>query len=523
MKSISQRALYRTVLLVVLLAFVVWRGSQLNVPFYWDEAWVYAPAVKAMTDTGVSFLPSGLDPLLSRGHPLLFHGLATAWATMFGTSAIALHSFALLIAVLLILAVYELGRSIGEEAVGLGSALFVLVNEAFIAQSGLLLPELMLALWVVLSVYFYLKRSYLGYIACASCALLTKEAALAPILAFSVWQLVLALWGGNVGKRAALKWSLVALVPLCVGAGFLLLQYLTFGWVFFPEHIAMMTWDMKDLAYKSRVIFTAIFEEQGRLVFTYASTFIATLLWKQGSKVNRWVGALLFIAVIKALWGRWPIPFIPEPLSSLLLLVVLCFVLFIPFYRVNGRAWEILPLTFLVTVAFWGFSALNFYTDRYLLVLYPLLAIAGMFYLKHVLDHYRQWLFPAVALVCIVVQAERIGKDEKVGDTRLSYLDAIATDKAMIRFCEEQDLYDASIGSDFIQVHYMQDVGAGYLGSKRTFTNMVSHSTTDSQYAIVTSNTQTVQLRERDSTAYSRIHRVEIGKAWSELYVRRSQ
>ena len=33
---------------------------------------------------------------------------------------------------------------------------------------------------------------------------------------------------------------------------------------------------------------------------------------------------------------------------------------------------EIIPLTFLVVIAFWGFTALNFYTERYLLLLFPL-------------------------------------------------------------------------------------------------------------------------------------------------------
>ena len=507
--------------MVALLAFVFWRGAQLDVPFYWDEAWVYAPAVKAMTASGVSFLPSGLDPSLSRGHPLLFHGLASSWATIFGTSAFALHSFSLLVAVLLVLAVYLLSNFLGDESLGLAAALFLMANESFLAQSGLLLPELMLALWVVLSTYFYLKRSHWGYIVCASCALLTKEAALAPILAFSAWQLVLAWSERNEKRVVALNWLFLSLTPVVIGALYFLVQYLTFGWVLFPEHIDLITWDMKDLAYKSREIFTAIFEEQGRIVFTYAITLLATILWKQGSKVNRALGSLLFIAVVKALWGRWPIPFIPEPLSSLLILTALFFVLFVPLYRKEGGMFEIMPLTFLAVTAFWAFSALNFYTDRYLLVLFPLLSVGGMFYLRRVLDQYRRWAFPLVALFCIGVQAAYIGNDEKIGDTRLSYLDAIAADLAMIRYCEELELYDAVIESDFIQARYMQDPDAGYLSSARTFAHVVNQESEIQTFAIVTSNRQTDQLRERDNADYSLVYRISIGKAWSELYERR--
>lgn len=523
MIAFHKQTTVRALLVLTLIAFVIWRGLLLDVPFYWDEAWVYAPAVKSMTAHGISFLPSGLDPTFSRGHPVLFHALASSWATVFGTSAVALHAFALLIGALLILAIYRAGSVLGSEEVGLAAALMVLFNEAFLAQSGLLLPELMLAMWVVLATTFYVKRNSWGYLICAGCALLTKEAAIAPIIAFIVWQLIRSLFGGAEGREGALKWALIGTAPLLIGVGYFVIQYLTYGWVFFPEHIGMMTWDLKDLTYKSRLIFLELFEVQRRWMLLYGSTLVATLLWRNGRVVNRVVGALLFVAAIKALWGRWPLPFIPEPLSTLVILIPLFFVLFMPIYRKEGQRMEIIPLTFLVVIAFWGFTALNFYTERYLLLLFPLVAVAGMFYLEQVLRSYKKWLFPVVALLCIGTQASRIGADDGVGDTRLSYLDAIATDQAMIMYCEELQLHGSTFRTDFIQSRYMQDPGAGYLRSDRVFSNITSTPVGEEPFAIVTCNSRVERPADLRNEGYHLIHRVEIGKAWSELYARSSE
>ena len=67
-----------TVILAII-AFIIYKMPHLSLPYYWDEAWVYGPAVRLMEQTGLSLLPDALPVYYSRGHPLLFHFLGASW------------------------------------------------------------------------------------------------------------------------------------------------------------------------------------------------------------------------------------------------------------------------------------------------------------------------------------------------------------------------------------------------------------------------------------------------------------
>src|SRR5437868_2860850 len=97
----------RWLLLLVLLVFVCFKIPLLHYPFYCDEGWVYAPAVKTMALHGPSLLPGAIPDSLSRGHPLMFHFLCSLWIRCFGSSNIAVHSFPLLVSVIFMFALYE--------------------------------------------------------------------------------------------------------------------------------------------------------------------------------------------------------------------------------------------------------------------------------------------------------------------------------------------------------------------------------------------------------------------------------
>jgi len=99
----------RWVLFLVLVIFIACKIPHLYYPYYWDESWPYAVAIKDMYKHGISLLPSAIDPELSRGHPLFFHAFAAIWMNIFGASHVAMHSLALFISVLFLIAVYEAG------------------------------------------------------------------------------------------------------------------------------------------------------------------------------------------------------------------------------------------------------------------------------------------------------------------------------------------------------------------------------------------------------------------------------
>lgn len=503
--------------LLLTVAFVLWRSQWMSVPFYWDEAWVYAPAVRAMFANGLSLLPDAIDVSLSRGHPLLFHALAAAWAFVFGPGATSLHLFALFISVALLATVFFVGRDLHSGAIGLAMAALVATHEGFLAQSGLLLPELMLALWVLLAFHQFLRQRPIGFVLFASFALLTKESGLAAIVAFPAWQMTQLLLAPRTERKHHLKWAFVAIAPIAIMVVYFGIQYAMFGWVFFPEHIGLLTWDLKDVAYKSRVIFLALFEEQGRVVFTYSSIVLCTLLWKGGVWWHRVIAAGLFVAAIKALWGRWPIPFIPEPLSTMFILTVLFFQFFLGFKQKEGERASIVPLTFLIIVSAWAFSALNFFTDRYLLMATPVLIVGGCCYMAQVLGQYHRSVFPIILLLCICAQASQIGADDKIGDTRLSYLEAVAADERLIAYCEESGLQNAPLATDFMLSVYLTDTAAGYLNQGRAFSNVSLQWDGSTQYALINASTTSERTLELTISGFKPVQRVVVGKAWSEL------
>src|SRR4051812_20266565 len=95
----------RWVMLMVLLVFVCFKIPHLFYPFYCDESWVYVRAVKTMVENGPSLMPGCIPDNCARGHPLLFHFLCSLWIKCFGSSNVAVHSFALLTSVLLLIGI----------------------------------------------------------------------------------------------------------------------------------------------------------------------------------------------------------------------------------------------------------------------------------------------------------------------------------------------------------------------------------------------------------------------------------
>ena len=145
----------RWVLLLVLVCFVCFKIPHLYYPFYCDEGWVYAPAVKTMATHGPSLLPGSIPSGYSRGHPLLFHFLCSVWIRCFGYSNVAVHSFPLLVSVLCLIAIFEGCLRMFGGRVATVALLLVATQVIFFVQSSFVLPEVMVTMFTFLSLYYY--------------------------------------------------------------------------------------------------------------------------------------------------------------------------------------------------------------------------------------------------------------------------------------------------------------------------------------------------------------------------------
>ena len=103
--------IYHALLGVLIAAFVLLKLEALTLPFFWDEAWVYLPAIRTMAEQGPSIMPGSIDADLYTGHPLLFYFMASTWIKMWGYSLPIAHSFPLLISIGLIVSAVFIIRS----------------------------------------------------------------------------------------------------------------------------------------------------------------------------------------------------------------------------------------------------------------------------------------------------------------------------------------------------------------------------------------------------------------------------
>ncbi|MCW3122785.1 MAG: hypothetical protein JWQ38_2277, partial [Flavipsychrobacter sp.] len=226
-------------LYLVLAVFIICKIPYLNYPYYWDECWPYATAIKWMCDHSISLMPTALDPELSRGHPLFFHIIAALWMRIFGDSHIAMHSFALSIAVLFLIAIYEAGLRLFNERVASLGLLLVVTQVVFYVQSSFVLFEMLIAFLAFLSLFFYATGRYLLTALCLTMLFFTKESGL--IVGFVLGlHAIFCLFSKNVDRRSA--WSAFAsvAVPCILIFIFFLIQKHVRGWYVFPLYASIV-------------------------------------------------------------------------------------------------------------------------------------------------------------------------------------------------------------------------------------------------------------------------------------------
>ncbi|MBK8227035.1 MAG: hypothetical protein IPK70_07645 [Flavobacteriales bacterium] len=512
----------RAILLLVALAFILLKLPYSGLPYYWDEAWVYAPAVKAMHENGISFLPWAIPPELSRGHPLFFHALGALWMSAFGDSFAAMHSLALCVSILLLLSTYWLGARLGGEWMGACAAVLVAASEMLLAQSGLLLPEVTLALLMTLAATAYLARIPWLYLLTCTLALWTKETAVVLVIAVAMTHALSRFYGGNwPGSRAWLRWWALLLLPVGIAGSYYLLQWWESGWFFFPEHLEMITRSRLDIAFKAKLAFTNAFETEGLQYLTLAGCVAAPcLLIRRGAALSI-LSALAFTAAIKMLWGRWPVPASIQLPAVLIALAIGIGSLSLLIRRTECQLHVPVFLFGILCIGLWAFTSLNFFTPRYLLPIHPFLVMGVLASLHASGLSGRAWALPAVSAVMAATMPASLGTDGHIGDTRLNYRDAISMHKQRIGFCDQKGMHDARIMASFTDSYYMNHPEAGYLDGSPVFSGCGPGPMPEVEYAFVDYQSRKELSDELKDAGFIRIASFRSGPAWGDVYQRR--
>lgn len=400
-----------------LAGFVGWAIMQLGLPLFWDEIGVYGRGIFEMIDNRVSLHPDALPPDISRGHPLLFTYLIAGWANIFGSDVIALRAASLTVSVGLLLSVYWLLRH-KEEAFSPLPIVFILIQPIFLAQSTLVLPEMMLSLFTILAIGAYLRGWHILYFLAGSAMILTKETGIILVGGFAAFHFLHVLIREKKWIQFRFLLYLLPVVPYLI---FLMIQKQTHGWYLFPYHVGgfNLTWPAIE---KNLIDFLSfIFLQQGRRL---------------------WIAIAVVILLSRFLRKPW------RTASSLQLPSVNTICLFL-----SG-----------LYLAFYGTT---YYMNRYILVVIILMAVVlGRELWSRALSQWGNrslmWLLPMV-LGIVIIQLSQLESKTFKYDEDMTYRTYVEAQKQAIDYFFEQKMHEGGFHVGFPLDFALLDSRYGYM------------------------------------------------------------
>ncbi len=515
----------RWVLVVVLIALVLLKIPHPQYPFFCDEGWVYAPAVKSMAVNGPSLLPGSISSDYSRGHPLLFHFLCSLWILCFGTSNVSLHSFPLFITVVFIIALYEGCLRLFNNRVAVLVLLLVMSQVIFFVQASFVLPEIMVALFAFLSLYYYSKDKLLLTSVMLSLLLLTKESGLVFGAVMGVHALVALFRKDEPLVRRVLR--LVALIiPALLLGTFFLLQKAKEGWYLFPLHSSLINLEWEHFYFWFRTCIRCTFKGDN------ASYYVGLLIMLLGIPVAivkrnlRYLFLCLSAIVVFALTSDRVVDALGSGflVSSFIVALLVSFYCFFSLYTtIHGTAHLFLVLVSCCFGAYLFFSSLSVITYRYLIVEIMFVMILLAVSINMFTDAFGRAIYYTAIAGILAIGAIGYCNDGGNDDTDLEAFNAMKVEQAVVRFLEKENAYDKEItGGCFWELQHFRFPEQGFLTTSRTFTKISGDTaTTNTDYAIFDNvcPDQTHDRMQRNGS-FHLVFKQKVGETWAEIYKR---
>jgi Dolichyl-phosphate-mannose-protein mannosyltransferase len=507
----------RLVLCIALIIFIIAKIPHLYYGFLGDESWVYGPGVILMYLHGPSLLPNAISAAYSRGHPLFFHSAFATWMRIFGNSTFSMHCFALVIALLLAIALYEIMLKLFNKKAALISVALLLLNIRFYAESSFVLNDIMVTLFVFLCLYFYTYEKYLLTSLFLTLLFLTKESGLVAGLVVGL-DILFSIFKRNPIKVIGLK-CIALFVPAVVMILFFIIQKKTQGWYLYPNHVTEINVGIENTLYNLQRSFTVIFYYEQMYYFPILLLMlIALAAWKQ--KKMKYL--LFFIPAIIMYFSIFKFSF-KEPLfyvSTTLFIVALIILFFKKIAQFNPIQERFIKLTTAFCICYIYFCTVNYFEYRYL---FPAMFLISIVLMSVSYDFFisRLWKgsfnFIWILIICIGAFSYSIEGGE------MRQYDHMYVQQQLIDYFEKNNWYDKKICSQpFVDEIHLKDPKTGFLHSDRVFKN-VDHELTNDMEFVIFDNFEPNDLHDvvkKDSTFFL-LHRFEKANAWIEVYRRK--
>ena len=510
--------------LIVCVALVLFKYSDFTLPYFSDELWVYGPSVRKMGIHGPSMLPSSLKLEDHWAHPLLFFFTGGLWCLIFGSSILSTHIFAACISITLLISVYFVGKNLFNKKIGFYTVLIFSSQSIFLGQFSLVLPEVMLTLFTLLTIYYYYKEKYLWYIVSGACLVLVKETGIFPILAIVLWNIIkdVIYENQNFFKWSILKKYLILIFPfLILGIHFLTLKII-YGWFLMPDrvHSFEFSWDI----YHERIMHSIhyVFIGQGRKIILISLSVIAVLFNK---RYPLWVRIFLFLlgfSIIKIFFKYWKLPEIFSMLMIPAVFSILLKIIFWDIYKTDKKKGEILGIFSIFILIYLLFSSSQFDSLRYLLCLIPLFIMMTVYFIDNI-SWGKKILLPVISVIFIGFSLNYLLTDKNWGDDTNNYKNVCIIRKQSIQFLEKNNYYSSAIKAPFLYSHAIRRPLTGYLQSERIFSNVssIDGKTKNCEECIcIFENTDPSLYYEEISqnNNFELINKSQKGSVWIEIY-----
>ena len=420
---------------IVMALFAVFKFPHLFLPYFWDEAWSYFPAIAEMAEKGPGLLPGALSLEEGKGHPLFFFWLTSTWISLNPGSLFFSRLLPLAISLALLFYSWHFARKTAGMAAGNLAITLLAVQSLFLAQATFLLPEVLLAFLLLVSADQYIAGKFKWYALAASLMVLTKETAIVFVIFFLLWHILSHL---DCKREKPLFSADILLlgVPLLVYASWLVLHFLKFGTFFYSEHVGHIQFDKFNILMKLETAGKMVFIQYGRWLVT-AATLLATIWLLAKKRKSAHLRPLLMFVLLAAL--------------------------------------------------FMGFSAVNFYTQRYMMGMMALFIVTAGITIAQARTGRLSIDLVAAAIMAAVPLYYSL-TDRKSADSDLGFVEVTAVHHEMVRFCEQNGWQNEPISSSFNMIFNLRDKRLGYL-SGEPFTLVRDRKELDSAKVFITEST----------------------------------
>ena len=344
--------------------------------------------------------------------------------------------------------------------------LLLVFQSIFIAQSTLVLPEMLLALLSLLTLLFYFKNKKILYIIFGSLVLLTKETGIVLFASIFISNVLFNLSNIKNNFLKYVKANVYLILPLIPVLLFFVMQRYSAGWFFYPEHINYI--EFGDAFYNKLESFSGLlFIYQGRNLAFFIVIALSIYLISRRIKIDRY-----------------------KELSSFLIFIV----------------------------SYILFSSINFFSPRYILSLIPIFTIISIMIIDIAIKNkIAKYVITSIIIISPLYYSFTHNYDY---DHSIGYENMVDVEKQMINYCEQHNYYNKKIATNFLVKINMSDSIMGYLSSSKKFTNIESNISDSTEFVLITTNEPRPEFNDYiKNNNYQEVTSFSKKQAWCGLFL----